>query len=291
MPSRLLMEHKVLVVAGTHQRETGFSHPTADIIISEMGGSPTKPGEELVGIDEARKAELWDFGKLAVAKIHKIGEPCRKYLDTLPFERLFYLARHRAYNANSEAEFAETFENTRQWTSVHWPLLDMINPMFFLDLHSFHKYTEGISGTGAYMSIHTDKHGKLVSDALTRAQAEEPGVYGMPGKPFPLEDIDALRERIASRTFTEDEMLEMLSIPQEGIYSSEAFSSFSRKVRDIDAIADDGDPHNWGNQWYINPERGETGDYANVCLEAVHWGRENQEATARFITKYLASLL
>jgi len=100
---------KMLVIAGTHTRESEFSHPVADIIIDQYGASVSNPQKEFVGIDEARKADLWDFGKIAVAKIHKIGEPTTDYIAGLPHDRLLYLARFRVNNIFNEAEFAETF--------------------------------------------------------------------------------------------------------------------------------------------------------------------------------------
>ncbi len=289
-------DRKVLVVAGTHNRETGFSHPTADLIISHYGGSASKPQEEFIGIDKARKAELWDFGKIAVAKIQKIGEPAIDYIETLPPDRLFYLARFRIQNMFSGAEVAETFGQA-QWTSVHDPLLEKSKPSFFFDLHSHHRFTEGMTGTGAYITPYARQdRGELVAKALTIAQYNEPQVYGRldAGRcPIGEREKEEIIVSTAQDYFSRDELVKILAMTPKDVHSSRKTKNFAKRLERFERGADKRIAEHWGNQWYFNSNFGRYGSdvFDNFCFEAVHWRKDNQAATARFVTRYLAELL
>lgn len=101
--------YKLLVIAGTHYRENEFSHDVVDRLISHYGG--TNPNQEFIGIDKARKAEIWDFKNISVAKIYKIGNPTKTFLDTLTLENLLALTKYKLENQDNGAEYAENFEN------------------------------------------------------------------------------------------------------------------------------------------------------------------------------------
>ncbi len=284
---------KILVVAGTHYRETGFSYPTADLIIAHYGGSAFKPQEEFVGIDKSRKAKLWDFGKIAVAKIEKIGDQSTDYLASLPQERLFWLAVHRLQTRHNGAELAETFEHESQWTSVHDSVLEATNPLFFFDLHSYHRETDGMHGTGAdIVSYARQCYSNLMSKALEAAQHEEPHVYGISGKkdcPVNISSRNAY-STMASK-FTREELMDVLAVPQGDVSNNMLVDKFSGKMRVLEDKAEREKSGNWGNQWYLRGGRYNGDEWDNFCFEAVHWQKENQKATARFVTKYLAELV
>ena len=287
------LDNKLLVLAGTHQREIGFSHPTADLVIRKLGGSLSKPDEEVYGIDGARKGELWNLtDKLSVGKIIKIGEPSKKYFETLSYERIKFLAKYKALTFGNGAEIAETFEHERQWTSVTSPLIDISSPSILFDLHSYHKMTRGINGTGAYINPHQNSLANyLIASALENAQNHEPKIYGdTKDKPFPSDNKYEKRKEIEEmiiNSFSREEHLALLN-------DVELTKRLRKRLRQAYTKADEATYKNWGNNWYMLGDKESSAkdmDLSEYCFEAVAWGKEQQRATADFIVKYLVPLL
>lgn len=274
------MTKKALIIAGTHQREIGFSHSVADMIIERHGVSRSNPDRTFVGLDNAREAHMWDFGNIVLAKIIRRGEPSQEYLSNLPVERLLSLAVFKLQNYGNGAEYVERFDRDYQWTSVHDPLIEAVQPSFLFDLHSYHKYAEGLDGTAGYISASgnttTDE---VVKRALSDAKRISPEVYGI--------DVDTdntPRDSSLEIPFTSQELLRILLTLDEA-----AIKDFAQKLKLYEGQKFRDSLVTWKSRWDFQEARNRnSNELSNYCFEAVHWSQRQQIATADFIVNYLA---
>jgi len=280
---------KILVLAGTHQREIEFSHPVADLLLAEYGAS--KPSARFVGEDNATRAEAYDLGELVVAKLyaHRTGEPSKKWLRRQSPESLLYLARHKLKNGGQERppRVAEAYGGNGQWTSVHDPLIQTYLPHFFIDLHSYH-VTNTTVGCGMQINSHADrKLDPVMAAALQAAQAAEPVVYGSTQPKFT--SGREIRARLFSQFFPEEKLLGLLSEPlgdrSEKLRALE--ESCRALEREVDIIMEEETARANDAGWYFVQRAPPEPRGSYYCFEAKHWQRNQQVATAAFITKYL----
>jgi len=239
---------KLLVIAGTHQRETEFSHSVVDMLIDLEKGS-RRPCDTLIGEDEATKAVIWDTARITIAKLYPLGngEPTEDWLKKQTPKRIGYLEDFRKRcGTYFPPRIAETFGGEGQWTSVHDLLIHKYSPLFFVDLHSYHNNTRGIIGKGMQINSHSDRRfDNIIASALKKAQLNDPEVYG---KEQSIEQLRQLREE-------------------------------SAREKEIEKLNENG----W---WFVSWGKPEPrGNY--YCFEAKHWQKNQQEATANFILEYL----
>jgi hypothetical protein len=188
---------KILIMGGTHQREVGFSHPVADLLLDYYGHRKNPPDETVVGEDKATKAYIWNIDQIVVAKLYGFGNgiPSLKWFLNQPLERLLYLVKRKIKlrKQDKPPRVAETFGGECQWTSVHDPIISKYKPLFFIDLHSYHISTEGQSGKGMQINSYAEtQFDEIVKKALKNAQQENPKIYGTPTsitKPINIEKL------------------------------------------------------------------------------------------------------
>ncbi len=275
------MSGKLLIIAGTHFRENGFSHSVADLVLEELGLSPDQPQVSYRGIDNAREAELWNLERIAIAKVKKIGEPSREYLKGLSVNELVSLALFKIDNLNNGAEYPEEFEGRAHNTSVHGWIKSVAKPTLQLDLHSYHAFTAGMPGTGADIMAYpiAQPSFSIFQAALEKAKRENPGVYGLE----PQSWANRLQEGISK-----DCLVSLLTNPSKDKKDYDDFmQKLPKKDRRQELSLEDA-AKEWGNNWVL---RGPKATEQYYCFEGVHWGPEQQRATAKFIVNYLRPLL
>lgn len=245
---------KVLVIAGTHVRENEYSHAVADKLVEYFGKRLLD--FHVKGIDGAREAEVWDYEKLAVAKILKVGETSEEYLRSLDSKDLKRLKDFE--RKNKDLEFPPGIDSVfggkkSQWTSVNDEIVDRVKPYFFIDLHSAHDYTKDTNGTGLLILSHLPNLDNLMKKCLSQAKINEPLVYGRPENNTPpgLSDEEITKLKSGEITAPEDILV-------------------MRK---------------YGNEWFFKESR--IRNERGFSFEAVHWQEKQQAATVNFIVKYL----
>lgn len=314
--------NRVLIIAGTHERENEFSHAVADRLVQEYGAK--EPDYTFLGVDKAREGKLWLYDQVAVAKIDKIGETSKEYLETLPIDCLTVLAYLKVDHEGLEfpPSIDSCFGNVNpQWTSVTQPMIDASDAGFYIDLHSYHAYSQ-LDGTGVYILSHAKKDSPSrirIQKSLGSAKREEPERYGSTDEetffelmemfryvnlfrlePSELEKIRLLqieRNRIIEKsreTLSRLEKEELIHLLLGGLYTEEqsdmvkvnAQLALSPVLKEMGVVEE---AKHWGDQWCFKEGQGNGKLLDGFTFEAVHWQERQQEAVVNFITKYLVS--
>ena len=128
------MRKRILIIAGTHERENEFSHSVADRLIAIQGEK--EPDYTFEGIDGACRGKLWIYSRIAVAKIDKIGETSKEYLETLSQRRLLSLAKFRFEHEGLEfpPSIDSCFGGANQCTSVSQQLIDAAEAEMYTEI-------------------------------------------------------------------------------------------------------------------------------------------------------------
>jgi hypothetical protein len=283
---------KILVIAGTHQREIEFSHPVADLLIAQYGLDEAIPDNTIIGEDNATKALIWNTKNLVIAKLysHENGEPTKEWLDAQPLERLMELNQFKMNCSmqKNPPRIAETFGGEGQWTSVHDPIIKIYQPLFFIDLHSYHAFTKGLIGQGMQINSYADKQfNPIISSALKDAQEKDTAIYGQSKTSFT--PASKIRSELLPKYFTKEEIVTLLqNNSRRYIETNQQFKSrITSLEREINKFREEEITVANENGWFfVNWGRPEhRGDY--YCFEAKHWQKNQQEATAKFIIDYL----
>jgi len=276
----------LLIIAGTHQREKEFSHSVADLLIKQNNLDINKPNLEITGNDKATSGLIWESKNLVVAKLYEFGSgiPCEEWLRDQTLTRLVMVFEHKM--ATKEQSTPPRIAEEGQWTSVHNSLIKRYNPLFFVDLHSNHKYTEGIKGKGMQINSYADKKlNIIILKALSAAQEKEPEIYGP--KQEQLEPKYKILHKLIEAAGIKNEIIKELS---KKIIDKES-KTIENKIREIqeqaDSIIRDKIDKAYDNGWFFTdygrPEL--RGNY--FLFEAKHWQKSQQEAAAHFIIEYL----
>jgi len=265
-----MADKKMLVIAGTHRREYDFSHPVADLIVEMHGGSLSRPHDRIEGGDGARRAELWGFGKMGIVKIHDTGKG---------------------------DDHAEEYGNRPQWTSVHERVLeDAGESVAILDLHSWNEATGGMEGKTLYMMPRGDpSYNDEVAVALDNAREREPGLYGNNGKtgftmpkfPYITKLTYMPEDRLARilKNIFKDEKISIEEIRKNDDMMKRVILGYGR--REAQELYS-GENDRW---FFVNRKTAKEARPGDYLFEAVHWQKNQREATARFISEYLAPLI
>ncbi|MCK5283014.1 MAG: hypothetical protein KAK00_06400 [Nanoarchaeota archaeon] len=300
---------RALIVAGTHHRENEFSHSVADKLIEEYGKK--EPDYFFRGSDNARQGRLWLYDGIAVAKIDKVGESSTDYLQTLSHDDLISLAYFKLSHEGCEfpPSIDGRFENINQWTSVSQQLVDASEAAFYIDLHSFHAYSQ-LDGIGLYILpdaeiTSTDR----MNQCLDLAKTKEPQIYGSSDhNPLAVQEEIALNIRdgeveelsAESKTLVKDldDALEQLDRHQlinllrrnVNPQLNDLVSKLGRvnpKLFSYEAQATSQMAEKWGDLWYLADKSSPNGRVDRFTFEAVHWKGRQQNAVVNFISKYL----
>jgi hypothetical protein len=283
-----MADKKVLLMAGTHQREVGFSHPVADIILDRLNLNVSKSDETFVGIDGATKADVWDTENLTVAKLYEYGNgrPTIEWLEEQTLDTLVFLTylKKRCASQIRPPRTAESFGGESQWTSVHEPILYRYRPIFFIDFHSYHINTENQTGIGMQINSHADKElDPILINALKVAKSVDAQIYG--DTQVPIRDYSQIRNLLLPDYFKKKELMEVLtdssSLDENLQKRFKQLEEEKEKIRQNDF--DISNENGWFFTSFGRPEP--RGNY--YLFEAKHWQRNQQEATARFILEYL----
>jgi hypothetical protein len=157
---------KLLVIAGTHQRENRLSYGVLDSLDS---GLDYKDQVE-VNCGESR-AEINDYGKLVTAKI---------------------------ILSSDDLSLSEE-GNKFHWTPVHTAILEQVNPLFYFDLHGWHQHGRNTGHTGAYIKPHSKvEYVDKIRKSLAGAQKDRPDIYGKGDRDFSdqTNNRDIIKKRI-----------------------------------------------------------------------------------------------
>ncbi len=307
-----MSDKRVLIIAGTHERENEFSHSVADRLIQEYGAK--EPDYTFLGVDKARAGKLWLYDEVAVAKIDKIGKTSREYLETLPIDCLTVLAYFKVDHEG--LEFSPSIDScfgnvNQQWTSVTQPMIDASDAGFYIDLHSYHAYSQ-LDGTGLYIIPHADvKNTERMKKCLDVAKREDPQRYGTSDR-NPLgtqeeltqEIKDEISERLSKKSdrlfrdlrsalkqLNQSQIIDFLRTNKfgntqidESVLELSRVNSilFSYEAQAIPQLA-----KRWGDLWYFKDEPPSNPKVDRFTFEAVHWQGRQQEAVVNFIKKYL----
>lgn len=306
---------KFTIIAGTHQRENEFSHSLADKLVGKLN---LKKTNEFSDEYDTRKAEVYDSEKIAIAKIHPIRELPREYYETVDEPSLEEYVEKKLMNVLGKftpAFNAERFQLKPEWTAVYEKVLQDTNPKFYIDLHSYHKQTEGVDGKTLQITVSSDDELRNhFENILYNVQTKENEKYNIKFRGNPkahrkehdpigtlscktekeLEKI--LRPRIqrelknlgknALIEFLSEDKVEKMALPRyakEDIRCLELVNEeLNRKWNYNEKLFSQKYPQGW----FFNFER-KTDSYNKVHFEAVHWGEKNQQLIADFITDYL----
>lgn len=303
------MSKKVLIVVGTHDREDEFSHSVADRLIEEYGKK--EPEHTFVGVDSACQGRLWLYEDIAVAKIDRIGKTSAEYLRTLSCDDIVHLVRFKLEHEGCKfpPSIDGIFDGINQWTSVSQQLVDASEANVYLDLHSFHAYSQ-LDGTGLFIISHAGaESADQMKKSVDAAKKKEPEVYGTSEY-----DLVKVEEEISLELYDDKakELAEKLSAKQERLIN-DALRRMD-KTSSIDLLCDN-PPHHLknlisvlcnvnsqllayedrillemgnrlGNTWSF-VHRSPNGYLDSFTFEAVHWKNRQQEAFVNFIMRYL----
>ncbi|MGV8150303.1 MAG: hypothetical protein ACP5NV_01105 [Candidatus Woesearchaeota archaeon] len=278
---------KLLIIAGTHQREIEFSHGVADLLLDKHGLDKKKPFDKIVGVDMATEANVWINNDIVIAKLHAHGdgEPSTEWQMKQSIETLTRLYIHKINCATQKnpPRIAEAYGGNGQWTSVHDKLIQYNDPLFFIDLHSYHINTQNTFGRGLQINSYSKKlFNPIIQKALNIAQEKHPEIYGLPTIPF--KDSCQIKKSIENKYFSKAELVSAL---KENFEDELIIKKINLKKSEYEEYANKELDRLYSNGWFFvdwgNPEP--RGNY--FLFEAKHWQKNQQEATATFITEYL----
>ncbi len=300
---------RALIVAGTHYRENEFSHSVADRLIDVNGRK--EPDHFFEGSDGARQGGLWLYDGVAVAKIDRVDETSLEYLQTLSDDDLVSLAyfKLRLEGCDFPPSIDGRFGNINQWTSVSQQLVDASDAEMYIDLHSFHAYSQ-LDGTGLYILPNAREESvERMRKSLGSAKREEPRIYGS-SKHNPLdnqeeiameicddevEDLSAESKKLVSDlddTIGKLDKTQLINLLRGNVGSQlrDLISNLGRVNSQIfsyenQATAKMGE--RWGDLWYLVNRSAPNDRVDSFTFEAVHWKGRQQDAVVNFITKYL----
>jgi len=295
---------KALILAGTHERENKFSYKVIDSLLDIYGVS-SQP-QEFLGIDDARKGQLWNVSKnISVAKVVNVGPISKEYINSLESkarkEQLIDL--FKAWGPDNEYQPAYSFNGISQWSSVHQKLIDESMADFYIDLHSYHKLMKGVKGTTLYINSYA-KHefDQVMIMALQEAARAKPEVYGEKNS-MPLNRTVERQNSEYVQKFVEDHIDEVISLKKQiEILSSDPLpiDEMSLLKERYFALRERASKNVSGYRIYkniiakSNPKwsftentRGIELEYPNFLFEAIAWQKEQQEAVASFVAHYL----
>ncbi len=245
------MADNLLVIAGTHKREIGLAYGVLDSLDSRLNSQ--KKSQTEINHEGARAAVI-SYGNLVTARI------------ILPNDNLRV--------SQSEGRF--------HWTPAHEGILNQVGPMFFIDIHSWHKYGQDAGNTGAYLKPHSEEwQAAEMRRLLELAQEENPKIYGKGRVPCLLDQEAQLRLNIKSKLMNELGLSERI----KRVFSRNA----RRKLVDcsnsltLRSIAKE-----WGNNWFIlnNEATDNFKGYNCFTLEGIDEDK-SKEPIADFIADYV----
>ena len=300
---------RALIVAGTHYRENEFSHSVADRLIDVNGRK--EPDHFFEGSDGARQGGLWLYDGVAVAKIDRVDETSLEYLQTLSDDDLVSLAyfKLRLEGCDFPPSIDGRFGNINQWTSVSQQLVDASDAEMYIDLHSFHAYSQ-LDGTGLYVLPDArEKSVERMRKSLATAKREEPTIYGS-SENNPLDNQEEIALEICDDKVQElsdeskrlvgdlDDALEKLdrtqlinllsgNVDPQLRYLVSNLSRVNSQLFSYEAQATSKMGERWGDLWYLVDRDSPSADLDKFTFEAVHWKGRQQDAVVNFITKYL----
>ncbi|MBT3298225.1 hypothetical protein HN385_04825 [archaeon] len=313
-----MVDKRILIVAGTHVRENDFSYSVADKLIARYGQKD--PDQIFQGIDCARQGRLWLYDGLAVAKIDKVGETSLGYLQTLSREDLIKLSIFKSQHVGCKfpPSICGIFENIAQWTSVSGDLIRVSNANMYVDLHSFHAYSN-LNKTGLCVVPHSRENNfNLMKSSLDLAKKDDPEIYGVFESNFNpseenqreikkryFDDSGDLYSDVANlligykkscknigfslRMLDGFQLIDFLIGKEiqgfsEIVSNSKQVSSqlFGYECESIIRLA-----NMWGNMWYLNDQNKSHPKLDSFTFEAVHWQDKQQNAVVNFTEKYL----
>lgn len=301
---------RLLVIAGTHNRENEFSYSAADKLIDKYGAK--EPDYVFQGSDGARQGRLWLYDGIAIAKIDKVGETSSEYLQTLSYDELADLTYFKLSEIGCKhpSSIDSRVGNRHQWTSVTQQLIDASNANMYVDLHSYHSYSQS-EGTGLYINLNAREEAvDKMKKSLDNAKREEPEIYGLSDK-NPFDEQENIASEICNDTVKElgaerktlmgdlENVLKDLDKSQlvnvlEGNYDPKLkdlvsnLKEVNSKVLSYEGKAISILAQRWGNLWYLVDNENRINEGINgFTFEAVHWKEEQQNAVVNFIDKYL----
>lgn len=241
------MANKLLVIAGTHQRENGLSHSVLNSIDYRL------KTESQAKIDcETSSAVVTSYGDLVTARI------------ILPSDDLRL----------------SQYESKFHWTSVHKEILEQVDPVFFIDIHSWHVYGRDAGNTGAYIKPHSkESYAAEMKRLLKQAQSDKPLIYGSGEKEFP--DEDKMRDDVKRRMMREQGLPGILK---------RLFSRDAQIKLYVDASRES-IRRQWSNNWFIlrNEEHNVTENFCGYSCFAIEGIDEDKcrDPITDFIVDYV----
>ncbi|MGV8169351.1 MAG: hypothetical protein ACP5N3_04815 [Candidatus Nanoarchaeia archaeon] len=298
---------KALILAGTHERENEFSYAVINLLKERY--NVTAEPEEFIGIDGARKGELWNINdNISLAKVEKIGPQSEEYLNSLTEEELksqFIFFLRRWSTVNNQYEPAYSFKNVAHLSSVHNPLFKKSKADFYIDLHSYHKTTKDVPGTTMIiMPCAKEEHVAVLSEALVDARAFASEIYGHNNYNVLPRQMAYVNRDIDVQEYVENHVDEFIlpseqkrvlgqTAPFDEKYMEELQKTFSELELAADKALPSGDEYlkryliAEKPKWALFSERNWNVVTPNFVFEAISWGPEQQEAVARFVVDYL----
>lgn len=245
------MVNKLLVIAGTHQRENRLSYGVVDLI-DKLRHQENKT--HICGADSS--AVVTDYGNLVTAKI---------------------------FTSDSSVILSQ-YEPRWHWTSVHGKILEQVDPLFFIDIHGWHRYGRGAENTGVYIKPHSkERYVAEIKQRLIQAQRDNPSVYGEGKNIFPRQQ-DKTRLEMKRKLMKQQGLSGLI----KRLFS---FEERQRLMQESNEESLKKTAREWGNNWFIleNDEQNATENFTGYsCFTLEGIDEENcQEPIAKFIVDYV----